>query len=251
MRSSNLWNGVVGFWSATAGPSGFRLLDRSGRNNHGTFTSNMVSTDWSADSGRWSTLHSGTQGNGKQIRTGYLIPTTNFTAVIWAKMTSAGSVFHRPFGDAAETTGLSGVSLIFGFPFSSSVYGVFRQGSNVSSGDVSTSASFQNEVALWTVQMSANDGASVWKNGVRLAVNGTYKSITQTGQGWCLGGSGSESFFTGNIYESIIWDRVLTATEQRQLYQIGIGGMLTPRRRRKAYSVATGLRRRLLLTGQV
>jgi hypothetical protein len=166
-------------------------------------------------------------------------------------MTSAGNVYHRPFGDTAETTGLSGVSLIFGLPFNTSVYGVFRQGSNVSSGDVITSASYQNEVALWTLQMSSVDGASVWKNGVRLAVNGTYKSITQTGQGWYLGGAGSESFFTGNIYESIIWDRVLTATEQRQLYQIGIGGMLTPRRRRRAYSVATGLRRRLLLTGQV
>jgi hypothetical protein len=250
MRSSNLWNGVVGYWSASAGPSGYRLLDQSGRNNHGTFTSNMVSTDWSADSGRWSTLHSGTENNGKQIRTAYLIPTTNFTALSWAK-TTAGGLLVRLFGDAEASSGLSGVSLGLGTTAANSVYGIFRQGVNTGAGDVSTTSTFLNEVALWGVQMSANDGASVWKNGVRLAVNATYKSITQQGQGWYIGGDHPRSFFSGNIYETIIWDRVVTAAEQRQIYQIGVGGMLTPRRRRRAYSVATGLRRRLLLTGQV
>jgi hypothetical protein len=49
-----------------------------------------------------------------------------------------------------------------------------------------------------------------------------------------------------------LWDRGLSANEVDQLYQIGRGGMLTPRRRRRAYFAGvSGLRRRLLLTGQV
>jgi hypothetical protein len=197
-----------------------------------------AATDWVVDSGRYSTLHSGTENNGKQTRTNYRIPTTNFTALVWAKATSGG-LFVRPFGDGDALTGVSGVSLGFGILGGNNVYGIFRQGVNTGAGDVSTTSTFLNEVALWGVQMSANDGASVWKNGVRLAVNATYKSITQQGQGWYLGGDHPRSAFNGNIYESMIWDRVVTAAEQRQIYQIGIGGMLTPRRRRRAYFVQT------------
>jgi hypothetical protein len=55
----------------------------------------------------------------------------------------------------------------------------------------------------------------------------------------------------GFIDDCLFVQRAMTEPEIRQLYQIGRGGMLTPRRRRRAYSMATGLRRRLLLTGQV
>ncbi len=222
------WEGVRAYWAQCLGPTGTRLADLSGPSNWGTFTSNMTpNTDWVVDSGRYSTLHSGTENNGKQIRTNYRIPTTNFTALVWAKATSGG-LLVRPFGDSAASTGVSGVSLGFGIFGGNNVYGIFRQGVNASAGDISTTSTFLNEVALWGVQMSANDGASVWKNGVRLAGNATYKSITQQDQGWYIGGDHPRSAFNGNIYESMIWDRVVTAAEQRQIYQIGIGGMLTP-----------------------
>jgi hypothetical protein len=52
--------------------------------------------------------------------------------------------------------------------------------------------------------------------------------------------------------EQIMSSRAMSQNEINQLYQIGRGGMLTPRRRRRAYFAGvSGLRRRLLLTGQV
>ena len=38
-------DGIVGCWTPSLGASGYRLLDKSGRGNHGTLT-NMTSDDW-------------------------------------------------------------------------------------------------------------------------------------------------------------------------------------------------------------
>ena len=43
--------GLVGAWCPSLGATGFRLLDRSGRNNHGTLT-NMASTAWTTSGGK-------------------------------------------------------------------------------------------------------------------------------------------------------------------------------------------------------
>lgn len=42
----SLTDGLVGLWSPFAGASGYRLLDRSGRGNHGTLTNMSAGTDW-------------------------------------------------------------------------------------------------------------------------------------------------------------------------------------------------------------
>lgn len=41
-----LTDGLVGLWSPFMGASGYRLLDRSGRGNHGTLTNMDAGTDW-------------------------------------------------------------------------------------------------------------------------------------------------------------------------------------------------------------
>ena len=101
MRSSNLWNGVVGFWSASAGPSGYRLLDRSGRGNHGTLT-NMTADDWVGDDGRYALDFDGsndyiTSGN----QAAYFQSTEPFYFACWVKINSFvsnGGIFARADG---------------------------------------------------------------------------------------------------------------------------------------------------------
>jgi hypothetical protein len=88
---------------------------------------------------------------------------------------------------------------------------------------------------------------------VNLSYNGTIQStIAAANNNWWMGITQLDQAGTGRIFENVGWTRSLSANEALQLYQIGRGGMLTPRRRRRAYFAGvSGLRRRLLLTGQV
>jgi hypothetical protein len=48
-----LWDGVVGAWCPSLGPTGSRLHDMSGRSNWGTLTNMDNATDWVVDGGQY------------------------------------------------------------------------------------------------------------------------------------------------------------------------------------------------------
>jgi hypothetical protein len=48
-----LWDGLVGLWMPTLGPTGLTLRDVSGRENHGTLTNMDPATDWVASPYGW------------------------------------------------------------------------------------------------------------------------------------------------------------------------------------------------------
>ena len=48
-----LWDGVVGAWCPSLGPTGLRLHDHSRRNNWGTLTNMDPPTDWVIDGGQY------------------------------------------------------------------------------------------------------------------------------------------------------------------------------------------------------
>ena len=58
--SRNILTGLVGAWCPSLGPSGYTLLDRSGRGNHGTLTNMDAGSDWLGMPGGWALDFDGT-----------------------------------------------------------------------------------------------------------------------------------------------------------------------------------------------
>ena len=52
--------GLVGAWCPSLGPSGYTLLDRSGRGRHGTLTNMNAGSDWVGSPGGWAIDFDGT-----------------------------------------------------------------------------------------------------------------------------------------------------------------------------------------------
>jgi len=58
--SRNILQGLVGAWCPSLGPSGYRLLDRTVRANHGTLTNMDAGSDWLGSPGGWALDFDGT-----------------------------------------------------------------------------------------------------------------------------------------------------------------------------------------------
>jgi len=257
MRSSNLWNSVVGFWSASAGPSGYRLLDRSGRGNHGTLTNMDASTDWVIDSGRYALDFDFVNDYVSLGATWIPLATGSpFTYVAWANVNSFATTRFCNVGAFRSLTG------IFGFYISNETnyLGLLMGSNNANWGrwknDVAASTFLNNwRLCVYTYNGTGATTATnftTYVDGVQYSVNASLGFGAQFSEN-AIGYDGgvSATYMSGRIAESILFNRAISAAEAMQLYQIGRGGMLTPRRRRRTYFAGSGLRRRLLLTGQV
>jgi hypothetical protein len=262
MRSSNLWQGVVGYWSATAGPTGYRLLDRSGRGNHGTLTNMDAATDWVVNGGRYALDLDGSDDLVSIADSDALSGLMPISLSFWVRPRALppASQGQRMFlvtkGAASNYEWDSTIN------FFNSEYGKFTfysatlNGLNYYGRATATNAVTNEWQFLVFTQSEFTTHPNAYLNG-KLDNGGTF----QVGTGSAANGTAAvmigaradnaENKLNGQIDQVIIYNRALSAGEIAQLYQIGRGGMLTPRRRRRAYSVATGLRRRLLLTGQV
>jgi hypothetical protein len=257
MRSSNLWQGVVGFWSASAGPSGYRLLDRSGRGNHGTLTNMDAATDWVIDSGRYA-LDFDFVNDYVSLGTSWIPLATGspFTYAVWVNVNSFATTRYCNVGAFRSLTGT------FAFYVSNEVFylGLLMGSNNANWGRWKNDVASSTFLNTWRLCVYTYNGGgattatnfTTYVDGVQYSVNASLGFGPQFSEN-AIGYDGgfSATYMSGRISESILFNRAISGEEARLLYQIGRGGMLTPRRRRRAYSVATGLRRRLLLTGQV
>jgi hypothetical protein len=80
---------------------------------------------------------------------------------------------------------------------------------------------------------------TVYAEGVQLAT-GTVSAVGNTADVLTLGRystGGGNYYLNGRMSDAAIWNRALTANEIRNLYNLGRGGMLERRRRRRFYSV--------------
>ncbi len=248
MRNTNLWQGVVGFWSASAGPSGYRLLDRSGRGNHGTLT-NMTADDWVVDGGRYALDFDGVND---RVSIDSINAATAITCSGWIRRNGTPGGLNSPIiaqgtlqGDASSTFALYWNLNLSSWTFfalsATNTLAIVRSNTASSTGiwyHVAGVCS-EREIVLYVDGKRVNSSTGV-----------AVKSSTQSAN-LGYGFSTFDQFHNGMLDDVVIRNRITSDAEIAQLYQIGRGGMLTPRRRRRAYSVATGLRRRLLLTGQV
>lgn len=224
--------GLIGAWCPSLGATGFRLLDRSGRNNHCSML-NTASTAWRMSGGKLAFLHDGTDDRvfSSLFRMSTMSDQTNSFS-IWINPTTTNTT-TRPFGlgEFGNSFGLR-----FNFQNLEFVFG----GTAVLSVSM-TSTTYANR---WTHICGIADasGARLFFDGVQVGTRSDTVSLVKTnglGVGYRFGVN--SDFYSGLTDDLRVYSRTLTLPEIRQLYIAGRGyGLLPdrPRRRGKAAGAA-------------
>jgi hypothetical protein len=240
---ADLWDGVVGYWAPCLGPTGTRLHDLSRWNNWGTLTNMDPPTDWVIDGGQYALDFDGvndfvsTTADGQKAQ--------NLTVSFWC--------YHR-------TQNKSLVSIIDNDHSGGEIGGWVVQSEQAistrayyftyraASGFLATGSTLVIPLNTWslitytksgTLVRGFRDGQQIYSTTVADAVI-IYKAVTKIGIGDCV----SVPFrqFNGLLDDVIIWNRGLSPNEVQRLYQLGRGGMLERRRRRRVYAEQAGFR---------
>jgi hypothetical protein len=222
----DLWNGVVGYWAPCLGPTGLRLHDVSQWNNWGTLTNMTPTSKWIVQDGKYALDFDGTEDS---VKLGSLSVGGSTTIAGWLRPRTV-SRRHILFGR-------------FG------VYAMFVEASNIPSiyGGVSilSATGFTVTANEWVHLVGTTDRTS----GVSVIyVDGTSRNSGSVGTSAISGQFSIGDQFENNesadgqIDDVAIWNRVLTPNEIRRLNQLGRGGMLQRRSRRRAYSMQAGFR---------
>ena len=236
--SRNILTGLVGAWCPSLGPSGYTLLDRSGRGNHGSLVNMDAGSDWVGSPGGWVLDYDGTD----DYVTARATLTGAFTISIWANRRSVGLNTRVMWGNTANTTyaatakptslgtrsdSISEISFL-GFTFSNNI--LFH---------VLLSRDGANNMRVWKDGVESSSGAVSVTGAYTLGSIGTYS--TAPSYGW-----------DGTIGDIAAWNRAFSVPEVAALYQRGPGGLgrlLTQRAQRRVFRTAQGNRRRRLICG--
>mgnify|MGYP003346414572 CR=1 FL=1 len=263
--SRNLLQGLVGAWCPSLGPSGYTLLDRSGRGNHGTLT-NMDAGAWKGSAGGWAL---NCDGANDRVTTTYSSPfnfttaTSQFTIAMWAYRntnataaarfalwkgtgTSAAGGYGFDLGENdAGTDATKGSVIIYSgsgqwtgqnFAITDNVWFHVAMVVNMALTSTARVAAYVNGVATGT-PFSQNPGSAILGNTNPITIgNATTNNLP----------------FSGMLDDICVIGRAITAGEMWQLYQLGRGGLgrlLTQRAQRRVFRTAQGNRRRRLICG--
>ena len=225
----DLWNGVVGYWAPCLGPTGLRLHDVSRNGNWGTLTNMDAATDWVVSDGRYALDYDGVNDYVEiSSQLASLNGKSQITLAAWMKRRQSNSVVS-----VGRATQNNYINII---PFSDgNVY--FQIAPNFHTvNDNSTDWRF------WVMTLKASVIAG-YRNGVQVVTGAGPAALPTTNRNWEIGYYLPANTYTnGLIDEFIIFDRALSANEVRNLHQLGRGGMLERRRRRRAYIQQAGFR---------
>lgn len=243
----DLWDGVVGYWAPCLGPTGTRLFDVSRYNNWGTLTNMDPPTDWVIDGGQYALDFDGTNdyttGTPMQI-----YGTMNFTlaAWVWIYRTGQGGSdgLFPVMTQKAASASAAGCGMVYWYSGANAGKFLFSTANGASASEPTTSsaASIVNSWAFVVLVRKAGitNNGTCYVNGVEfpLASSLTILDVTTTTP-FRLAADGGGPFRLGRIIvsDAIGWNRALTPNEIRNLYNLGRGGMLERRRRRRVYSV--------------
>ncbi len=230
-----LREGLVGAWCPSLGPTAGTLLDRSGRNNHGTLVSMDQSTDWVQSGGAGALDFDGTNDYVLiPLRSWYDQLTGNKTVSAWVKTSSPGGSFRTVI--SRDKT--------FSITLQNSVFGIY------SWADVAFRSSGVNVAdgrwhhLLVRVNAGVAAGSQCYVDGV--AAGAAFLYSTQAGNATndisiCTALSATNAVFPEYVNcqadDLAVWNRPLTDSEIRQLYQRGRGGWLREPRRRELFFV--------------
>ena len=244
-RYASLRQGLVGCWVPSLGASGYRLIDRSGNNNHGTLTNMDPGTDWVPSGGKLALDFDGSNDYAI-VRN---LPKRNNVDPI-----SLGGWFYATAGSYGYSNYFLSIPYVSsgtnGIDFTNPQavrFNLFGAGSNVS---IDTSIDLRNK---WTHVFGVFDGLQgmLYANGSLVGTAsqtfGTNTESRELNIGR-FGGFGGYASIHGDDVR--IYNRVLNPNEIRLLYTGGRGVGLMPERikhRRKTSAAATNRRRRILI----
>ena len=251
-----LWDGVIGAWCPSLGPTGTRLHDFSRYNNWGTLTNMDAATDWVVDGGQYALDFDGTNDYIDIGTRQYLTYGVAATVSWWERITSSGNGYYSRFRlktgaqdmavlrtDQATYLGISTFNVSIG-----------------ASKQFASAPSVANSVGVWRhfalVMAAGPDGTTnsdwtLYVDGVSYAATAAGTGVLSNGVnriGWDSADNGANCMFS----DFAIYGRAITANEARELYLLGRGGMFQRRRVRRGYVSEAAVKSYLFLNrGQV
>jgi hypothetical protein len=250
-RYASLRQGLVGAWCPSLGASGYRLIDRSGNNNHGVLTGMDPGTDWVASGSGLALDFDGVNDyvNLGQSTAFQLNFSSRFSISAWIRTT-------------ASSGGIIGKRVVAGWYFSidgSNIIGLNLQGSVSTAIVVNSVASgvcdgnWHQVCCTYTGNSNASgialfvDGRQVSTTTVLNSATGSLLNAIDT----TIGSVTTNQFFIAAQLDDIrLYSRALSLSEIQQLYTGGRGVGLMPERirhRRKTTAAAFNRRRRILI----
>lgn len=247
--SRNLLQNIAGLWSPSLGPSGYTLLDRSGRGNHGTLT-NMDSNDWVASPGGWALDFDGINDH-VPLNRQYISAGDRFTISAWLKSGGTQNQYACPISQGHFD--YQGFAFQYGFPSATTMVFIYGLANNLLWQSL-TFGYLPNSNTAWVHLVVTFNGSvlATYRNGIQQA---TATATPQIGTfNFTIGRdtyNTDTNFRTwlGLIDDVGIWHRGLTAAEVWQLYNLqrgGLGRLAIQGPPRHAYKQMTNRRRRII-----
>ncbi len=258
-----LWDGVVGAWCPSLGPTGSRLHDHSRANNWGTLTNMDNATDWVVDGGQYALDFDGLNDYVTIPDSRAFFSGQQLSVSCWVKRNAAG-VYYELVNKFNGTAAANEDGYLFRWDnankliltvANSGSYGIFV------ATNANTSTDWNHVAAVH--EFGTTGKTALYLNGLAVAASwtsggtqvpdsdATNYAINLAGQRYA---GASYNLLAGQLDDVQIRSRIMTANEVRDLYLLGRGGMYERRRRsrRRAIEQAlTGARRRRILTGMV
>jgi len=234
---------IVGRWLPSAGATGFRLIDRLGRGNHGTLTNMDPASAWVASGGQLSLNNLGT-GHVEAVNP--IVPNNGrFSLSIWVHVNShpGGNLGLFSVGGIAANSGP--YEILIG-P-SQTIFGTAGNGWCVFSA---------LPVGQWLHLVCVLNGTSAGSSSI--FIDGAQITPT-TNNTPSINAFGTRTFFFMRreatsvcnciIDDAIFFNAALTASEVREIYRRGRGYGIGASPHRSRRSAATTNRRRRLICG--
>lgn len=210
--------GLIGWWTFDGKDTPSRALDRSGQNTTGYFSGIATSTFYSIGKIGQSLNFDGVN-DGVSLNNTNLSPTSAVTVSAWMK-TSSLPIYTQIMGN--NDGGTNGYQLWYNTDDSCCASNSFIFSLN-SYGSLEADKSFTAD-GKWHHVVGTYDGANtkIYIDGVKGNDGTISNAITYTGATATIGG-GAINFapFSGNIDDVRVYNRALSATEVRQLYNNG------------------------------
>ena len=241
---SSLRQGLVGAWCPSLGASGLSLIDRSGRNNHGTLNNMAGQSNWRPSGGGVALNLDGTNDYVSLNRLQYIEGQSRLSVSMWVSFVQSPSVNYGLFSYGAA--GGFNNDILFGY--SSNAF--FIQVNNGTDGNNNWSATVTGmNHLLFTfdgTKTTATDRVALFINGQEIAYTGSFSyPATIAGSASHVGLIGSYAssisgwYIPGQFDDIRLYNRALTLAEIRVLAsRRGIGLQPLPDR-------AAGLPRKL------
>lgn len=237
-----LWNCLAGLWSPGVNPrGGVFLRDWGVKANHGTLTTMDPATDWATSSGYSSLDFDGTSDY-VDLGTGAGVTfTTAMSISVWFLVnTFAGVNDDYQLLSRDGNTGGRSYTFDVNHPTTGSALNKLRFYVNGGAGSdaiFGSTTSLAAGVIYHAVATYRAGSLNLYLDGKSDAteVTGATNPIPTATASARIGSrqyTGAEGYAPMKLFEAALWSRALSGSEIRTIYQLGPGGIFTPRRRR-------------------